>query len=95
VNPFFQQLKQAREAKGISLAQISDITRIAENYLDAIEEGNISILPQAYVRAFIREYASVVGLDPDKTMRLYDDVAPGTSPAPAVHPPVEELTTPV
>jgi cytoskeletal protein RodZ len=95
VNPFFQQLKQAREAKGISLAQISDITRIAENYLDAIEEGNISILPQAYVRAFVREYASVVGLDPDKTMRLYDDVAPGTSTAPAVPPPAAEVTTPV
>ncbi len=95
MNPFFQQLKHAREAKGISLAQISDITRIAENYLEAIEQGNISILPQAYVRAFIREYASIVGLDPDKTMRLYDEVAPGTSPRPTAPPPAEPLTTPV
>jgi len=94
VNPFFQQLKQAREAKGISLAQISDITRIAENYLEAIELGNISILPQAYVRAFVREYASIVGLDPDKTMRLYDEVAPGTSTAPAAPPPAAPPTTP-
>lgn len=94
MNPFFQQLKQAREAKDISLAQISDITRIAENYLEAIEQGNISILPQAYVRAFIREYASIVGLDPDATMRLYDEVAPGTSTAPAASPPATPLTTP-
>lgn len=94
MNPFFQQLKQAREAKGISLAQISDITRIAENYLEAIELGNVSILPQAYVRAFVREYASIVGLDPDKTMRLYDEVAPGTSTAPAAPPPAAPPTTP-
>jgi cytoskeletal protein RodZ len=91
VNPFFEQLKQAREAKGISLAQISDITRVAENYLEAIEQGNTSILPQAYVRAFIREYASIVGLDPDNTMRQYDEVAPGAptripSPTPAAPP---------
>jgi cytoskeletal protein RodZ len=68
----FQELKRAREEKGIPLAQISDITRIAEEYLVAVENGNIQILPQAYVRAFLREYADVVGLDPEEIMRKYD-----------------------
>lgn len=92
MNSFLQQLKHAREAKGISLAQISDITRIAENYLEAIEQGNISILPQAYVRAFVREYASIVGLNTDEIMRQYDEVAPGTSTRPAAPPPTAPPT---
>ena len=66
MDTLFQELKKAREAKGIPLAQISDITRITEEYLEAIENGNVKILPQAYVRAFIREYADVVGLSPDE-----------------------------
>lgn len=68
----FQELKNAREEKGIPLAQISDVTRISEEYLQAVENGDIKILPQAYVRAFIREYADVVGLDVDDVMRKYD-----------------------
>jgi cytoskeletal protein RodZ len=90
----FQELKKAREEKGIPLAQISDVTRISEEYLQAVENGNIKILPQAYVRAFIREYADVVGLDADDVMRKYDATAsfpegkesgppPAAAPAPA------------
>ncbi len=76
----FDELKRAREEKGIPLAQISDITRIAEEHLQAIESGNIKILPQAYVRAFLREYADVVGLPPDDIMRKYDAMT-GAAPA--------------
>ena len=84
------ELKQAREAKGIPLAQIADITRISEEYLQAIERGELDVLPQAYVRAFLREYAEVVGLSPDEVMRKYDAAtsrrpqknAPPPEPAP-------------
>jgi len=90
----FDELKHAREERGIPLAQISDITRIAEDHLQAIESGNIKILPQAYVRAFLREYADVVGLSPDDIMRKYDAWMAGStgrpaapsSPAPAAAP---------
>jgi len=76
----FDELKRAREEKGIPLAQISDITRIAEEHLQAIESGNIKILPQAYVRAFLREYADVVGLSPDDIMRKYDAMTGAVPP---------------
>jgi cytoskeleton protein RodZ len=69
----FTMLKQAREAKGLSLTDVSDATFIGIRYLEAIEAGKTDILPQAYVRAFIREYATVVGLDAAEVMRLYDD----------------------
>jgi cytoskeletal protein RodZ len=74
---FLRELKQAREAKGIPLAQISDITRIAEEHLQAIENGTIDLLPEVYLRAFLREYAEVVGLSPDGVMQKYDAATSG------------------
>ncbi len=86
---FVHGLKQAREARNISLNDISDATLIGVQFLEAIEQGRLSILPQTYVRAFIREYAAVVGLDPDETMRNYE-AASGARPATgAAEPPSE------
>jgi cytoskeleton protein RodZ len=76
----FTMLKQAREAKNLSLADIADTTFISVRFLEAIEAGKTDILPQAYVRAFIREYAAVVGLDTPDVMRRYDSIG---SPQPA------------
>jgi len=83
----FDELKRAREERGIPLAQISDITRIGEEYLQALENGDIKMLPQAYVRAFLREYADVVGLSPDDMMRKYDAMTGGTTGRPGSSPP--------
>jgi cytoskeletal protein RodZ len=69
---FFQELRRAREQSNNSLQDISEQTLINIRFLEAIEQGNIAILPQAYVRAFIREYAAVIGLDPLETMKRYD-----------------------
>lgn len=72
MNSLFQELKQAREAKQFTLNDVSDATLINIKFLEAIEQGNTNILPQTYVRAFIREYASFVGLDPVEIMKRYD-----------------------
>lgn len=89
---FFRELKEAREAKGLSLAQISDITRIAEHHLEALERGEVSLLPQAYVRAFLREYADIVGLKPDLVMQKYDAMLSGVAPRPSA--PAEPVVPP-
>jgi hypothetical protein len=68
---FFDTLRASREAKGITLEHISRETLIDIKYLSAIEQGNIEILPATYVRAFIREYASTIGLDPAAVMIDY------------------------
>jgi len=84
MDPFFQELKRTREAKQISLSDIADITLINVRFLEAIEQGNVSILPQTYIRAFIREYATVIGLDPEQALRKYEAaVAGGSLPAAA------------
>jgi cytoskeleton protein RodZ len=80
----FTLLKQAREAKNLSLTDVADTTFISIRYLEAIEAGKTDILPQAYVRAFIREYAAVVGLDSAEVMRRLDNpvVAAQATPPP-------------
>ncbi|MBI3110641.1 MAG: DUF4115 domain-containing protein [Ignavibacteriales bacterium] len=70
---FGRQLRTSREQKQMNLAAISDATRINQKFLEAIESGKFSILPQAYIRAFIRAYAKAVDLDPDEVIRRYDE----------------------
>jgi cytoskeleton protein RodZ len=68
---FFDELRAERQAKGISLADIAEATKINIQFLEDLEQGNTSRLPQAYVRAFLREYAIEVGLDPQQTLERY------------------------
>jgi cytoskeletal protein RodZ len=69
---FGEELAQARLAKGISLIDISAETRINLKFLEAIERGQFQILPQTYVRAFLREYALSLNLDPSDVLRRYN-----------------------
>jgi transcriptional regulator with XRE-family HTH domain len=69
---FGEELKQARLEKKVSLMDISTETRINIKYLEAIERGEFHILPQTYVRAFLREYALMIGLDPDYILQQYN-----------------------
>jgi cytoskeleton protein RodZ len=73
MNIFFQELKRAREEKRVSLADIADRTLINIRHLEAIERGDTAILPEAYVRAFIKEYAAAIGLDGAETLRRFDE----------------------
>ncbi len=71
---FGEELAQARAANGISLVDISAETRINLKFLEAIEHGQFQILPQAYIRAFLREYALSVNLDPNEVLQKYDSI---------------------
>jgi cytoskeletal protein RodZ len=68
----FTRLKQARESRNLSIADVASATNINPDFLAALEQGKTNILPQAYVRAFLREYALVVGLEPQRVMEEYE-----------------------
>ena len=64
------RLKRAREAMGMSVADLVARTRVQERFLRAIESDDFAGLPgRAYVFGFARSYASQVGLDPDDIIR--------------------------
>ena len=59
-----QRLREAREAKGLSLEQVAAETRIQERYLTVIEAGDFAALPsRTYAIGFTRTYARTLGLD--------------------------------
>jgi len=77
-----ERLRNAREAKGLSLRAVADATRIRTIYLQALEEERFDQLPGAvYARGFLRTYADALGFDADQLMDSY----PGAfePPAPA------------
>lgn len=57
-------LRQARERKGLSLADVERDLNIRPRYLAALEEERFDALPgEAYVKGFLRTYAEYLGLD--------------------------------
>ncbi|NBD22399.1 helix-turn-helix domain-containing protein [Paenibacillus glycinis] len=83
-------LKKAREQRDLSLDDIQDLTKIRKRYLEAIEEGNYSVLPGSfYVRAFVKNYAEAVGLDAEEVLRLYNKEIPSSVPEQQVIEPVQ------
>ena len=75
------KLRSAREAKGLSIEDIEKATKIQSRYLTAIEDDDFDKLPgDFYVRAFIRQYAQVVGLDGKKLLSEYQEDVPESKP---------------
>ncbi|MBZ5750499.1 helix-turn-helix domain-containing protein [Metabacillus rhizolycopersici] len=73
------RLKQEREEKNISLDDLQAITKIQKRYLIGIEEGNYSMIPgNFYVRAFIKQYAEAVNLNPEIIFEEYKNEVPST-----------------
>ncbi|SFA73089.1 protein RodZ, contains Xre-like HTH and DUF4115 domains [Bacillus sp. cl95] len=71
------RLKEARLTKGLSLDDLQTITKIQKRYLIGIEEGNYDVMPgKFYVRAFIKQYAEAVQLDPEELFDQYKDDIP-------------------
>ena len=68
---FGEELRKAREFKGMTLEDVSEITKINPNTLKAIEEQRLDILPEPYVRAFVKSYASALGMNITKVMNDY------------------------
>jgi hypothetical protein len=61
------KLRGERERKGIGIDEIEAETRIRAKFLLALEEERFDVLPgPAYVRAFVRDYAEQLGLDPQE-----------------------------
>lgn len=68
-----QQIKQAREERGITINQVADATRLGSRFLQAIENDDYKILPGGvFNRAFVRKFARQVGMDEEQAVKLYD-----------------------
>lgn len=80
MNEIGDKLKEARQAKGYTLDDLQQMTKIQKRYLIAVEEGNLEVLPgNFYARAFIKQYADSVGLNGEELIKEHMDALPKVS----------------
>lgn len=65
-------LKAVREYKRVSQEEIIDMLKISKNYLNAIEEDELTRLPASvFVRGFVTQYAKALKVDHEKVANSY------------------------
>jgi cytoskeletal protein RodZ len=70
-------LRRQREARGMTLAQLSRATKIKEASLAALEESRFDALPaRVFVVGYVGAYARAVGADPGEALARLSDDAP-------------------
>lgn len=75
MKPLHEELKELRLEKGVSLEDIYAVTKIRPALLEKLEEGDFTIAPEPFLRAFLREYAEAAGIDPDRVIARYENKA--------------------
>ncbi|MFZ2031813.1 MAG: RodZ domain-containing protein [Vitreimonas sp.] len=69
-----RKLTEARQQLGLSIAEIADRIRVRREFLEALEDMNVKVLPgKAYALAFLRSYARVLGLDEKAIVEQFQD----------------------
>lgn len=72
LQPLGQMLRQAREARGLDLDEVEMQTRIRAKYIQALETGDLSVLPSVtHAKGFLRNYAAFLQLDMNLVMAQF------------------------
>jgi len=68
-----EKLKEIRNEKRMSLADVSKATKIQVKYLEKLEEGRYQDLPaDVYVKGFLRSYALFLGISETALVKTYE-----------------------
>ncbi|AXS79489.1 helix-turn-helix domain-containing protein [Dechloromonas sp. HYN0024] len=73
--PVGEQLRLAREARGLVVADIAQTLKLGQRQVDALEGGDWKSLPgNTFIRGFVRNYARLVQIDSAPLMAQLDEV---------------------
>ncbi|MBW8734106.1 MAG: helix-turn-helix domain-containing protein [Asticcacaulis sp.] len=65
-------LRTTREARGWTLEQVADMTRVRRAYLEAFEQAAYDVLPpRAFAIGYVKAYAKALGLDEETLADMY------------------------
>jgi cytoskeleton protein RodZ len=68
-----QFLRKEREKRNVSLDAVAKVTRITKENLEALEKDDFQVISApVFVRGFLRNYATFLGLDPKEVIDRYD-----------------------
>jgi cytoskeletal protein RodZ len=66
-------LRQAREASGLTLEKVADLTKMRADRVRAVEDGNYEVFTApVYIRGFVRTYARLVHANEAAVMTALD-----------------------
>ena len=89
---FGRRLRDQRERAGITLGAIADATKIKRSLLEELERGDLSTWPGGiFRRAFMRAYATAIGLPPESVVEEFVQVFPESGAAESAANPGNEL----
>jgi len=64
-------LRESREAKGISLIEVEKDLKIRKKYLQALEEGNVDVIPgKTYIVGYLRNYSKYLDIDEENINQI-------------------------
>jgi cytoskeletal protein RodZ len=70
-----QRLKAEREEKRLTLEKVFEATRIRVQYLQALEEDDLSIMPSpVQARGYLRNYAEFLGFDVEQMLQEMHEI---------------------
>jgi cytoskeleton protein RodZ len=70
-----EQLRLAREARGLELADIAQALKLGPRQVESLEAGDWKGLPgNTFIRGFVRNYARLIQIDPMPLMAQLDEV---------------------
>jgi cytoskeletal protein RodZ len=74
-----EQLRQAREARGLTIQQAGEATKIRNDHIQALEEENYDVFSApVYIRGFIRTYSTFLKLDTPKLIEQVNQTLSGS-----------------
>ena len=72
---FGEDLRKAREQRGLRIDSISDSTKVPAKHIRALEAGHFGEIPGGvFRRAFVRSYVAALGLEEVRWMKRFDEV---------------------
>jgi cytoskeletal protein RodZ len=85
-----EQLKNAREARGLTIEYVAGETNIAKRYIAAMEDEDFSVFPgDPYIVGFLRNYAEYLGIDSNSIVQAFRGIRIQEQPVP-----IQELLQP-
>lgn len=75
-----EQLRQAREAKNMTVEQVAEFTKMRTDHIRALEEGNYDVFSApVYIKGFVRTCAALLKMDVPRVMANLDEELGKTS----------------
>jgi len=72
---FGDELRKAREQRGLAIERISESTKVPAKHIRALEAGRLAEIPGGvFRRGFVRTYVGALGLEEVRWMKRFDEV---------------------